>query len=179
MQARFGLLGAVAGFGPPGHTRVSLGGMNMVIHKRGFYEERDCVACHRGSSTTDGPDHGLDAVRVRGSGGHSCLSTRKPDACAGARGAGTASRAGTSSRSGTITSRSSRATSCAVLARLSTAFSRPKLWAGVLRGFGPLRARRRVIPGAPFPLPFPILHRGVAAPFTPRRRRPSGSKSRP
>ena len=88
MQARFGLLGAVAGFGPPGHTRVSLGGMNMVIHKRGFYEERDCVACHRGSSTTDGPDHGLDAVRVRGSGGHSCLSTRKPDACAGARGAG-------------------------------------------------------------------------------------------
>ena len=38
MQARFGLLGAVAGFGPPGHPRVSLGGMNMVSHERGSYE---------------------------------------------------------------------------------------------------------------------------------------------
>jgi hypothetical protein len=45
------LLGAVAGFGSPGRPvrqRPSVGGVSMVVHKPGSYEERECSRCFEG-----------------------------------------------------------------------------------------------------------------------------------
>ena len=48
LQALYRVLGAVAGFGPPGRPRASLGGVIVAAYEPVSYEERDCVACLSG-----------------------------------------------------------------------------------------------------------------------------------
>ena len=45
MQARNRLLGAVAGFGPPGHPQVSPGSVIVAAYISDSHEERECSRC--------------------------------------------------------------------------------------------------------------------------------------